>query len=113
MATLFIKNDELRRTAYVFRAFNVELAQIRDTTKTDELVQIKFQFWYDLINDIPNISNADSLKTESLMIKYKNFPIAYELFNVSLHNDSFHCHFYLIFFRCFTVKSYQNIGFLN
>lgn len=76
LASLFIPSNEIRRTAFALRAFNVDLSQIRDLTKTDNLAQIRFQFWSDIIDDIYKNKNHFD---ESSDKTYKNFPVAAEL----------------------------------
>ncbi|XP_027197644.2 LOW QUALITY PROTEIN: NADH dehydrogenase (ubiquinone) complex I, assembly factor 6 homolog sicily [Dermatophagoides pteronyssinus] len=82
VATLFISDEEIRRTAFALRAFNVELAQVRDITRTDELAQIRFQFWHDVIDEIYLISSDNHVPDKETLMKYKNFPLAFELFKV-------------------------------
>lgn len=114
MATLYIKNDELRRTAFALRAFNVELAQVRDLTKSDQLAKIRFQFWLDIIDDIYK-NKADNTALLSMLSNFNNFPVAYELNEVSFSV------FVLNFFelktmsqcRFYPAATYQNIGSRN
>ncbi|KAH7646197.1 NADH dehydrogenase (ubiquinone) complex I, assembly factor 6 [Dermatophagoides farinae] len=82
VATLFISDEEIRRTAFALRAFNVELAQIRDITRTNELAQIRFQFWQDVIDEIYSISSTSQVTDNETLMKYRNFPLAFELFKV-------------------------------
>lgn len=82
LASLLLQQSDLRRTALALRAFNVELSQIRDLTKTDSIAQIRFQFWMDIIDDVyKNKTEVD----ESPNSQFKNFPVAAELQNVCSH----------------------------
>lgn len=83
VATLFISDEEIRRTAFALRAFNVELAQIRDITRTNELAQIRFQFWQDVIDEIYSISSTSQVTDNETLMKYRNFPLAFELFKAN------------------------------
>lgn len=87
MASLLISHCELRRTAFALRAFNVELAQIRDLTKSNMISQVRFQFWLDTIDDLySNKSNQfDNLEENN----FNNFPIAFELKRVKVDTKFF------------------------
>ncbi|XP_053211896.1 NADH dehydrogenase (ubiquinone) complex I, assembly factor 6-like [Panonychus citri] len=54
--TKFIDNQITRRTAFAIRAFNTEISQIRDVTTQDQIARMRFQFWYD---GIENAMNAE------------------------------------------------------
>lgn len=41
-----------RRFLFAIKAFNVEISQIRDRTKQDQLAVIRLQFWQDAIESI-------------------------------------------------------------
>ncbi|OWA50252.1 NADH dehydrogenase (ubiquinone) complex I, assembly factor 6 [Hypsibius exemplaris] len=43
---------ELQQTAFAIRAFNVELAQIKDITRDKLIAQMRFQFWKDTLERI-------------------------------------------------------------
>lgn len=77
-----IQNGGLRRAAFALRSFNVELSQIRDLTKSNQLALMRFQFWNDILDDI--YANKDNPKNEMhSRAEYNNFPVAFELKEVS------------------------------
>lgn len=85
LATLLIAPDDLCRAAFALRAFNVELAQIRDLTKTDAIAQMRFQFWADLVDEMyaeRGSNNYDSADRSPRSQKYARFPVASELQDV-------------------------------
>lgn len=63
--------------AFALRAFNVELAQVRDLTKSDELAKIRFQFWLDIIDDIYKDKTNDTVTLD--ISSFNNFPVVFEL----------------------------------
>ena len=79
LASLLIKQSDLRRTALALRAFNVELSQVRDLTKSDSTAQIRFQFWLDIIDDIYKSKDQFEGTPDQ---RYQHFPVAAELQNV-------------------------------
>lgn len=52
MATLLIKDKSVRRCAFAVRAFNVEVAHVREVTSNDLIAQMRFQFWRDVVDDM-------------------------------------------------------------
>ena len=52
MSAIFFP-DRIRHAQWALRAFNVELAQIRDQVTTDDtLGKIRFQWWRDAVDEI-------------------------------------------------------------
>ncbi|XP_015794886.1 NADH dehydrogenase (ubiquinone) complex I, assembly factor 6 [Tetranychus urticae] len=49
--TKFIDDPITRRTGFAIRAFNTEISQIRDVTTMDTIAKMRFQFWYDGIEN--------------------------------------------------------------
>lgn len=77
LSSALIVNHQLRRTAFTLRAFNVELAQIRDLTTSDSTAQIRFQFWLDIVDEI--YAKKTGKLAESIGGRYQDFPVAFEL----------------------------------
>src|SRR5690349_3931000 len=77
LATLLIRDRDLKRWAFAVRAFNVEVAQVRDATSNVMIARMRFQFWSDIVDDI-----FGERKSERI---YVNQPVAAELYQV---NDS-------------------------
>lgn len=89
LASLLIAPDDLRRAAFALRAFNVELAQIRDLTKTDAIAQMRFQFWSDLVDEMyAEKGNTDGTPN----LKYARFPVASELYDVLTSSEQLSKH---------------------
>lgn len=62
----------MRRAAFATRAFNVEIAQIRDVTSTPQIGEMRFQFWLDTVDNVYNKSH----------FSFERQPVAYELKSV-------------------------------
>ncbi|KPM11163.1 Squalene/phytoene synthase-like protein [Sarcoptes scabiei] len=78
LATLFIKNDLIRKTAFTLRAFNVELSLVRDMAKTDQMAHLRFQFWNSIVQEI----YSDNFEPKIFAKKYDNIPLALGLSDI-------------------------------
>lgn len=52
LATLLITKPKVRQTAFSLRAFNVELAQVLDSTSSAATASARFAFWSDVVEHI-------------------------------------------------------------
>lgn len=94
LATLFIKNDLIRKTAFTLRAFNVELSLVRDMAKTDQMAHLRFQFWNSIVQEI----YSDNFEPKIFAKKYDNIPLALGLSDVSYQIINDLSHFYFEYF---------------
>lgn len=83
VAGLCIDQPTLRRTVFSLRAFNVELALIRDVTTNSDRAKVRFYFWSKLIDEIlarnKSVAGADGDKDAAY---FKHTPIAKEMLDL-------------------------------
>lgn len=60
----------LRNTQYAIRAFNVELASIRESVSKPEIGKMRMQFWKDTIDKVYAVSNTKDREKKKLMANY-------------------------------------------
>lgn len=52
LCTLLMNDNELKRFAIALRAFNAEIANIKESTKTKDVAQFRFQYWMQTIDKL-------------------------------------------------------------
>lgn len=52
LSTLLIKDSLVKRSAFAFRAFNVELSQVLDVSSQPVAIQGRYLFWNQIIDEI-------------------------------------------------------------
>lgn len=87
LAGLCIKNDKTRRVMYALRAFNVELALIKDKTTNSDRAKMRFQFWTRLVDEIikRNSGTENNLNEDKSAAYYRHSPVAKELLELFYH----------------------------
>ena len=85
------------------RAFNVELAQIRDSTSHPTIAQMRIEFWSNVIDEIYNENNKNAFS-------YRGQPIAWEIKSVNfvLLIIIFFIIYFIFFFSFQIYKSDEN-----
>lgn len=81
LAALYIKEFQLRRSIFALRAFNVELALIKDKTTDINRAKGRFFFWTKLIDEIVKRNQLDpnEIDPDKTNSYYKFTPVAKEL----------------------------------
>lgn len=82
LAALCIKDNRLKRIVFALRAFNVELALVRDMTTNSDRAKIRFHFWSKLIEEIINRNEQTSPDLDKDIAYYKHTPVAKELLDI-------------------------------
>lgn len=84
LAGLCINDAKIRRVNFALRAFNVELAIIRDKTSDSDRAKVRFHFWSKLIDEIirRNDVTQQDLDQDKLNAYYNHSPIAKELLEI-------------------------------
>lgn len=84
LAGLCISDNRIKRLTFALRAFNVELAIIRDKTTDSDRAKARFHFWSKLIDEIirRNDKNNSDLSQDKLHAYYNHTPVAKELFEL-------------------------------
>ncbi|KAI1292201.1 NADH dehydrogenase (ubiquinone) complex I, assembly factor 6 -like protein [Halotydeus destructor] len=75
LAILLIPNEQVKRAAFAVRALNVELSQIPDLTKNQQISQMRYLFWSEILDDVFGKRSSES--------HYVNQPVAKELYKVT------------------------------
>ncbi|CAF0820452.1 unnamed protein product [Didymodactylos carnosus] len=76
-----LKPIQKQRSAIAIRAFNVELAQIRDNVSDQQIGRMRLQFWRDTVDDCFSLITATTPKII-------NNPVARELTSVIIENSN-------------------------
>lgn len=82
LAALFIKDKLTRRAVFCLRAFNVELALVKDLTSDLQRAKLRFHFWSKLIDEIARKYKEGDINIVKEKAYYKQTPIAKELLDV-------------------------------
>lgn len=82
LAALFIKDKLTRRAVFCLRAFNVELALVKDLTTDLQRAKLRFHFWSKLIDEIVRKYKERDIDIAKEKAYYKQTPIAKELLDV-------------------------------
>lgn len=82
LAALCIKDNVLRRIVFALRAFNVELALVRDLTTDSDRAKIRLLFWSKLIDEILKRNKEDIPDISKDLAYYKQTPVAKELLDL-------------------------------
>lgn len=82
LAALFIKDKLCRRAVFCLRAFNVELALVKDLTTDSNRAKLRFHFWSKLIDEMIRKNNEKDINVAKEMAYYKQSPVAKELLDI-------------------------------
>lgn len=84
LAGLCVKDEKIKRVNFALRAFNVELAGIKDKTTDSDRAKARFHFWSKLIEEIirrNDIASPD-IDKDKLNAYYNHSLIAKELLEI-------------------------------
>ena len=79
MTSCGIQDPVVRRFAFAIRAFNIELAQIRDLTSHENIAQMRLKFWSEAVDVLFSESETNKFEFAS-----NHQPVMRELKSVSL-----------------------------
>lgn len=82
LAAIFIKDNLCRRAVFCLRAFNVELALVKDLTSDINRAKLRFHFWSKLIDELMRRNNEKDINVAKELAYYKQSPIAKELLDI-------------------------------
>jgi len=86
LAALCIGDPLVRRSIIALRAFNAELALIRDATTNSDRAKVRFHFWSKLVEEILRRNNLppehNEASAEKDLAYYRHTPVAKELLDL-------------------------------